>query len=46
MLILQSGLIQVEAGTVVFGRSLHGPVDAEGYRTAEDDSFLCANGDG
>ena len=46
MLILRSGLTRVEAGTVVFGRSLQGPLDAEGYRSAEDDMFLCANGDG
>lgn len=41
-----SGLMRVEAGTVVYGRSLNGPVDFEGYRTADDDIFLCANGDG
>ena len=45
-LTLQLGLIRVEPGTVVFGRSLQGPVDAEGYRTPDDDMFLCADGDG
>ena len=46
MLTLQSGLMRVDMGTVVFGCSLQGPVDTEGYRTAEDDIFLSANSDG
>jgi hypothetical protein len=46
ILTLRLGLIQVEAGTVVYGRSLQGPVDVDGYRTADDDVFLCADGDG
>ena len=41
-----SGLIRVRAGTVVYGRSLDGPVDTEGYRTPDDDIFICCIGDG
>ena len=41
-----TGLIQVEPGTVVYGRPLAGPLDSEGYRTADDDVFLCSAGDG
>jgi hypothetical protein len=40
------GQIEIEAGTLVFGRSLDGPVDTEGYRTSEDDMLLCCVGDG
>jgi hypothetical protein len=41
-----SGQIEIEAGTLVFGRSLDGPVDTEGYRTPHDDTLLCCLGDG
>ena len=40
------GLIQVKPGTIVYARPLVGPVDDDGYRTAEDDMFLAAAGDG
>ena len=40
------GLIQVHAGTVVYGRSLDGDVDGDGYRTANDDIMICAAGNG
>jgi hypothetical protein len=42
----RSGQIEIEAGTQVFGRSLDGPVDTEGYRTPHDDTLLCCLGDG
>ena len=38
--------MDIEAGTVVYGRSLDGPVDDDGYRTPDDDTFLAAMGDG
>lgn len=42
----RTGLLRVEVGTVVYGRSMQGPVDADGYRTPDDDMFICADGDG
>ena len=41
-----AGLIQVKPGTIVYARPLVGPVDDDGYRTAENDMFLAAAGDG
>jgi hypothetical protein len=42
----RSGLMQVKPGTVVYGRSIDGLLDEEGYRTPDDDYFLCCIGDG
>lgn len=42
----RSGLIQVKPGTAVYGRSMDGPLDNEGYRTSDDDYFICCIGDG
>jgi hypothetical protein len=40
------GLVPVYPGTVVYGRALDGPVDEDGFRTADDDIFMCAAGSG
>lgn len=41
-----AGVMQIVPGTVIYARPLDGLLDAEGYRTADDDIFLSACGDG